>query len=493
MKVIKHITLLSTVAMLLSGCFIHEDTSSTPSIEPPQSDTGDGYTKVDNFTYVNSEVTKTQGIYNLNTTGDAHILVIPVQISGEQEWTKTMLKNAELAFFGKAEETGWQSVKSFYELSSYGNITIKGEVAPVLKSKYTKSQLSNNIVNGSPMPDALIVEEFEKSSAYESLRSRYDKDSNGYIDSVVFMYSNAINSDKGYWAWVYWGGSNPSFSNPTVNTYMWVSYNFIAGDQKNKNVPYAAYGDLVDGHTVIHESGHMLGLDDYYCYDDNGWDPSGVIDMHSNNVGDDNIYSKMAMDWAKPYYVKTSSSVTLTLRTSAFYGDAILINDNWNGSPCDEYLAIEYYSPYGTNQKDAEAKYPGNGLRMYTVSGFRIYHIDARVVKLNERGGMIDYVDNISNNGYYAIGASNSKSYSFLKEHKGDFKLCHLMEAGGKNTFKSGKYATNETLFREGSSFEASSEFFYYGTKFNNGNEVGYKIEVGKCDTYEGTITITKI
>jgi len=493
MKAVKTITLLSIVATLLTGCFFDKDESIVPSLDPAQEDTGDGYTKVSSFTFVNKDVSDTVGTHDLNTTGDAHILVVPVQVSGEQEWTKTMLKNAELAFFGKAEDTGWQSVKSFYEQASYGNITIKGEVAPVLKSKYTKEQLSKHIVNGSPMPDTLITDEFQASSSYDSLRSRYDTDANGYIDSVVFMYSNPIDSNKGYWAWVYWADNKPSLTSPTVNTYMWVSYNFINGTQKSKGVPYAAYGDLVDGHTVIHESGHMLGLDDYYCYDDDGWDPSGTIDMHSNNVGDDNIYSKMALNWVKPYYVKTTSSVTLTLRTSAFYGDAILINDDWNGAACDEYLAIEYYSPYGNNQKDAEGRYPGNGLRMYTTSGFRIYHIDARIVRLNERGGMIDYASSIEPNYYYAIGASNSKSYSYLKEHKGDFKLCHLLEAGGVNTFKEGKYATNATLFKNGDSFEATSEFFYYGSRFNNGSEVGYRIDIGKCDTYEGTITITKI
>lgn len=474
------IGVILALSAVLSSCFGGNPTST--SLSPFQPDSGDGYKKVSNFSFTQRDVLKTTETISLNSIGEQKILVVPVQIGNAKEWTSEMIDNTNKAFFGKAEETGWESVSSFYEASSYGKLHISGEVAPVFKVPSV----------GLGEPDQIVVTQFENSTSYDTYRKSYDKDNDGYIDSVVFMYSSPINDSRGYWAWVYWGESDPSLTLPTVNTYMWCGYQFIC-DKDSKQSRYAAYGEKVDAHTVIHETGHMLGLDDYYCYDDRGWDPSGAIEMHSNNIGDENIFSKTLLGWTEPYYVKTDSSVSLTLRSSALYGDAIIINDSWNNSACDEYLIIEYYSPHGMNAKDAASRYPCNNLQMYSKSGFRIYHIDARIVELNARGGMVDYADKIEDGKWYAVGASNSESYSYLNTHKNDYKLCHLLEAGGVNTFKKNKIATNATLFRKGNTFVANSEFFYNKDSFNNGNKVGYKISINECADFSGSITITKI
>lgn len=495
MKYLGYITIFVASCLTLSSCPkpLRNIYSDIPDIEPAQADSGDGYQKATNYSYSMNDVHKSIGMYNLPSKGKSKILVVPVMARGSVTWTNSMLNNLKKGFFGKESDTGWQSVASYYHYSSFGNLEITGEVAPVLKSQYSVAQLiERGYKDGTYHPDSVVLEEFEASSSYSSLRRKYDVDGNGYIDSVVFVYSNQIDSDAGFWAWVYWGDSNPNIALPTVNTYMWASYDFLVQNKNSKYV-YAAYGNKLDCHTYIHETGHMLGLDDYYCYDKNGWDPSGKLEMHSYNVGDDSVYSKMLLGWTNPYYVKTTSSVTLTLRTSAGYGDAIIINDNWNGSICDEYLAIEYYSPHGMNGKDASAPYPGNGLQMYTKSGFRIYHIDSRVVELGARGKMVGYVDELQSGKYYAIGASNSESYSYLNEHAKDYKLLHLLEAGGHNTFKNGEAATNATLFTKGNEFVASNEFFYYGSNFNDGNAVGYKITIGDCGDFTGAVTITKI
>lgn len=480
-----------------------------------QPDEGNNYSKVSDFRFNLQNINASQSMINLPSVGESRILVVPVKLNDGPSWSVTMLENVNLAFFGEALETGWQSVKSFYETSSYGKLTLTGEVAPVFNVDYTITDLAlaSKKSSGSSdeyRPDEIVLSLFQKDESYDTYRINNDMNKDGYIDSTVFVYSNAINNNLGYWAWVYWASGKPTGEVPIVNSYMWASYNFINGGQmqdiSNNSYPYDSYGDKVDAHTIIHESGHLLGLDDYYCYDDeNNWDPSGSIEMHSNNVGDENIFSKMALGWVEPYYVKSSNigdKVELTLRSSSKYGDAIILNDGWNGTPCDEYIIIEYYSPSYLNYKDALSSYAGNGFRMYTTSGFRIYHIDARVAELSSsvrNPTFKRYVDDISSNGIYVIGASNSMSRSHLINNKGDFKLVHLLEAGGKNTFiqsastKKKVTATNETLFKKGSSFKANDNFFYYGDRFNDFTKVGYQITIGECAEAYGSLTIEKI
>ena len=487
--------------LTLTGCgfggttIINHNTVSIPQIDPCQPDEGDGYKKVSDFSYNLQDVKKTTQQYCLPSKGDSYLLVVPVQFSNGPSWTNSKLDVIKKGFFADASETAWQSVASFYEMSSYSNLHIHGEVTHTLSVPISVHEAAKHLDDGQPAPDDLVIDYFNADSSFNSIRKQYDKNGDGYIDSVVFVYSNSIDSDRGYWAWVYWGSDKASSSVPGVNSYLWMSYDFFAGSN------YSGYGNGIDAHTAIHEVGHLLGLDDYYQYDeDQTFDPSGAIEMHSYNIGDDNIYSKFALGWVNPYYVETNGSVTLGLRSSAYYGDAIILNNSWNKNALDEYIIIEYYTPQGMNEADANSPYKPNGNkanRMYTVNGFRIYHIDSRLVELQTRGTATGYVDSIGK-GFYAVGASNSPSRSHLgdflpKKNAIDYKYVHLLESNGTNTFKSGNYATNETLFKKGSSFVASTEFFPNGSKFNNGTEVGYRISVNDCTNEFGSITISKI
>lgn len=502
---------LPLIALTLCGCdffgthIVYPTTSFNPTplepLSPYQPNEGDGYKMYAAFEYNLQDVKAVSGQIPLSSDeGDSYMLVVPVKFSNAPYWTDSKLDTIRKGFFGEESDTAWESVSSYYKKSSYDKVTIKGEVAPVLNINVSVSQASTVLDKfGDPSPDSVAIEYFENDSTYDSYRKDYDKDGDGFIDSIVFVYSNNIDSKKGYWAWCYWGGESADEKKPVVNSYLWMSYWFF------KDSSYSGYGSSIDSHTAIHEVGHLMGLDDYYRYDEGDtfekdYDASGSLEMHAYNIGDENIYSKFALGWVYPYYVKTDSSVTLTLRTSAQYGDAILINDTWNKTSMDEYLMIEYYSPYGLNERDAVSPYGGNGgsspNQMFTTSGFRIYHIDSRICATGPRGQFDHYVDDFPFPSNIKIAASNTPSrscYDSGSYRARQFKYVHLLESGGINTFRSGKIATNDTLFKTGSTFVASSQFFYYGDKFNDGHSVGYRISVGDCQETVGTITIEKI
>lgn len=507
----KYLFIFPLLVATLVGCdffgttVIHPSSKFVPTsiepISPYQPDSGTGYEKRSDFAFNLQDVKKSNDQIPLSSVGDSYLLVVPVVFKDAPSWTSSKLNVLEKAFFGKAEDTAWQSVSSFYESSSYGKLRIKGEIAPVLQiSDCTVSDASKHLDNDKkPAPDDLVLDYFIGNSSYDTYRKNYDKNGDGYIDSVAFIYSNSIDSDNGYWAWVYWDqqGGEPSVESPIINSYLWMSYDFFVDSN------YAGYGSSIDCHTAIHETGHLLGLDDYYQYDEKEkFDPSGALEMHSYNIGDENIYSKFALGWVNPYYVKLDNpddNVTLTLRTSALYGDAILIKDTWSGTALDEYIIVEYYSPYGMNEMDANVKYLPNGNSanlMYTISGFRIYHIDARICTLGVRGGFENYVNTLPPNKNCDVAASNSPSRSKYGENdlrRKNFKYVHLLESSGINSFKTGKTASNSTLYKKDSEFVATSEFFANGSKFNCGEEVGYRISVGECGDTVGTVTIAKI
>lgn len=522
----KYLFIFPLIAVTVAGCDFFGTTIIYPSsqfvpthldpVSPYQEDKGEGYEKINLFSYNLQDVKKhsPSSPVPLPSLDDSYLLVVPVSFKDAPSWTSKKLEMLDKAFFGESDDTAWESVSSFYHKSSYEKLTLHGEIAPTLEINKTKQ-----VAGAGKNPDEVAIKTFNEKSEYDSLRSKYDKNADGFIDSVAFIYSNSVDSseeDYGYWAWTSWWRESPNTEKPVVKSYLWMSYDFFTNEDRevDGSRKYAGYGNEIDCHTAIHETGHLLGLDDYYLYEQEQgevdpnykYDPSGALEMQSYNIGDQNIYSKFALGWVNPYYVKTESSVTLRLRTSAQYGDAILLNDEWNNNSMDEYIIIEYYSPFGLNQIDAERKYGPNGEianQMYTDSGFRIYHVDSRICTLTNAGSVhmpdyvfSEYVDDLSSKEPISVAASNTpvrSRYTKTDSRQKSFKYLHLLENGGKNTFKSGKKATNSTLFKENSQFFASSEFFVNGSKFNNGSEIGYKISIGECDGTSGTVTITKI
>lgn len=498
--------LLST--LFLSSCELNlfesinssndTETSDTSSNSDETSDNNSSENNGNNeTTYVPSsypftlkEANNSMGYYSLNPIGEQNILVIPVKLSGATSWSEIMLARLEKAFFGTSEDTNYfESVKSFYERASYNKFSLKGEIAPVFNSSYTVSQIKNG------NEDAIennVIEEFYQNADPELLK-RHDLDNDGRVDATIFIYSNNYDGNN-FWAWVwYLNENNTSMSKPTIGTYMWASYNFM-----NDGLTASEQLTKVDAHTYIHEFGHVLGLDDYYCYDDDGWDPVGTSEMQSYNVGDQSIYSKFQLGWANPQIIRpNTSSIDVTLKTSALYNDGILINDTWNNTPMDEYILIEYYTPQGNNYTDSLKKY--DGVQMYTTSGLRIYHADARLVKLTTSATSSTYSDTIKNDAIYFPGASNSTSWSYLKSpYNSTYRLVQLMQANvtsasSMNHFKNGGSNTNSTLYGLNQTFKASSVFFANGTKFNDGTEVGYSVTMIEQNGDECTVRIQKL
>lgn len=476
-------SLTTSSESLITSNSINDTTNSSSNSEI----LGDGY-------YIPSQVEGTLrdnnesfGWNTSKSTGNQKLYIVPVQLKDGPVWTDEMLNNLNLAFFGKTDECKYESVSSYFYKSSYGNLNLTGEISPVYTSLMTTRTVDSY---GDYASDNLIKEYVSRvdSNQYKD----YDLDKDGYVDNMIFIYSNAYknNDNTGFWAWCSYASYKPNVSKPTINNYMWASYTFCSEGYVD------GYRDeFVDAHTYIHETGHLLGLDDYYSYEQyNGWDCAGTLEMQSYNVGDHNIYSKMALGWVKPMVV--TGETTITLRTSSTYPDAILIKDNWNNSLFDEYLLIEYYTPTGLNKVDSEHIYSGRDL-MYDESGLRIYHIDARLVEVDSRGNYIRYATSERKDNYfYVIGASNSPSLSFLPSSLNKiYRYVHLLDQGETNKINNGNggYLTDNVLWNGQKEFIPDSTFFINNDSFNDGQKINYKISVSNLTSENCQVSITHL
>jgi hypothetical protein len=308
----------------------------------------------------------------------------------------------------------------------------------------------------------------------------------------------------------------------------------------------------VDAHTYIHETGHLLGLDDYYSYapSENDYSnpayryfmPTGGLDMMDLNILDHDAWSKLALGWAKPYVVTSDLSfpLTLELEESQIQGDCLLIpaaGEDYNGTAFGEYLMLELYTPDGLNALDATTKYASayKYPQGFFIPGVKISHIDARIAHYQSKtfdyevdlSTLKDAIKSSTTSSYYRVGASNTPSRSSQE----GYRLIHLLEANGQLTFSNvdrlskwnGEYfyANNGTLFEaedERSTFTMKkfTDFFvnHQSTAsansssaadsplalFNNGKVFGYQITVNGIKaftvsgetTYKASITITK-
>lgn len=435
------------------------------------------------------------------STGDVNVLVLPVAFTDSKVDNDETLEAIQIALNGTDEETGWKSADTFFKESSFGSLNPNYEVAPEWfqyhKSSYEVGTASAN-TTVSLLNEAV---QWYKDTYSNDECQRFDKDKNGYIDAVILVYAEHNHIFLGseysnFWAYAFSAqGYNPDIKSPNANAFLWASYDFILPEYKGSRlIDY-------DAHTLIHEFGHVLGLNDYYDY--NGkTSPAGGFDMQDSNVGDHNSFSKFSFGWTKPYVVSGNGEITLS-SSSLNQNQFVIIPPGgfnaWNKSPFDEYLLLEFYTPEGCWEFDAKNEtYPGypSGL---TESGVKVYHIDARLVETSISNGRLNYkgyAKTINDSLYYDVAASNSSG----GDHQTDFSEAkafdqvHLFSATKRDRFSRVAYIRNDDLFQVGDSFsmEDFASFFPNDGVFNNGRALDVSFKITNLTSDSVTIKFTK-
>ena len=273
----------------------------------------------------------------------------------------------------------YESLTNYYERASYDQLTLEGDVLGWYTTAYNRS----SVVETTTGRENLIKEALTYYDSQGVDFSQYDNDGNGKVDYFAVIWTGA----HGAWA-SFWWGYQTSFSDQTYTldgkrfgkySWQWESYSYPSG----------SFAPLV----LIHETGHALGLPDYYDYDGDVGPDGGVggLDMMDANYGDHNCFSKYLMEWITPTII-ASGAGTHTLHSSGSTQDAILIMPGASESTeFDEFFMIQ-------------SRFKEMNDTLYPTNGLLIWHVDARL------SGGFNYLYN--------------NSYT-------DHKLLRLMEADG--------------------------------------------------------------
>ncbi len=482
-------------------------------------------TAVSNYKFVGS-----LGEGKTASTGSPNLLVIPLYFEGDGlTFSDKELNKIEKAYFGKAEETSWESVTSYYEKSSYGKLKFQGKV--VSPYCYPSSSLS---VEKAFLAGRLSVNDIVEGAVKEVLSrdninpTDYDTNSDGYLDGIEIIYKTTQSMTEAttslWWCFTSSLHTEANKESPVTDRYFWSLYSQI-------ETPY--YQNSIDAHTIVHETGHMLGLNDYYDYDSKSV-PAGAVDMMDRNVGDHSAYSKYLLGWINPKIIDGSASdFKITLSSFTDTGDCVIlrntVSDPFNGTPYDEYLMLSYVTPTGVNLQDSQgyAEYSYKGC--YKRSGLQLTHIDNRLMSFEgsavSSDGYLDYskaaytdilaneekieaIDgkNILTKSPSFTMTSNSASQSYAIDAKGNFvgnskyREITLVPANKSTSFLSstdlsamGSQANLFGLSSYGCGSSYFSNYAYKGlfpdeTTWNDGSQNNYVFEV--LSQSNSTITI---
>ncbi len=342
------------------------------------------------------------------STGTPKMLILLVEF---QDYVHSEINNRESVesrIFGEgnADEYPYDSQNSFYKRSSYDQLDIQGNVLDWYQTDYERPLDEGNSWQ---VKQQVIKDAITHHDALGHDFSQYDNDGNGTIDYVAVIWTGPT----GEWASLWWGTFSSFYDDSfvvdgkTINDISWqqISYNEDEG-------PFSPS-------TLIHETGHALGLADYYDYNDSIGPRGGVGGLDQmGGSHDHNAFSKYILGWLTPI-VLNGEATDISLLPSSQSTDAILLKkDADETTKYDEFFIVQY-----RDKSLNDINLPGEGLI--------IWHVDAT---LNEWGWF-----------------ENDNSYS-------DNKFIRLIQADGLEEIELNKSnADKEDFFTTGQEFSPNS------------------------------------
>ncbi len=299
------------------------------------------------------------GWAGMPTRGTVKVLALLIAFADQPPVTPAESVAARL--FGDGEGGfPFESLRNYYRRSSYGQLEIQGDVLGWYTTSYPRSSVTETDSGRESLIEEALMSYYLQGHDF----SQYDNDGDGAIDYFCVFWSGPHGEWASFWWGYYTGMMDSSFrlDGKRLGQYSW-----------QWELPNYPYGDFSPT-TVIHETGHALGVPDYYDYDPFVGPPGGVggLDIMDGTAGDHNCFSKFMLDWITPTVVDAGSR-TVTLRASGDTGDALLFFPNAAPDKIfDEYFMVQNRCR------------TANDTGLFTgTDGLLVWHADARLDSWN--------------------------------------------------------------------------------------------------------------
>ena len=404
----------------------------------------------------------------LPSQGEASMVVFYVDFPDCKHKYSPSDEEIEKAMFGEADDSNanypFESVHAYYQRASKGQLDLKGK-AFHYTAKNNKSYYESDGQDKSKLLRE-CYSALDKSVDF----SQFDSDSDGYIDATLITVPNEAGDD--YW----WpcAGPSPYFSNP------WVKFDgkrlghLIVGNRElNISDDYKEFT-----RSYIHESGHCMGLPDYYLYNkDNvsGFDAEGLhgiagMEMMDTDTDSDlSAVSKLQLGWYREDQVMVydSSKGTQSFKlkdAQTDSGNCLLIPcGTLDGRLHSEYFLVEF-ATFHNNNSDMLNRW---WINKTNSTGIRVYHVEA----------------SLYNNGFYTIYKYESGS-QFTDNNNGKRFIRILRD--DQATY------SDSNFFMIGNVIDSSvSGFKWYADDGSLSVDTGLKIEIGTLIDGEYTVTVS--
>jgi M6 family metalloprotease-like protein len=248
----------------------------------------------------------------------------------------------------------YESLRNYYRRSSYNALDFEGDVLGWYKPSYSRASMPQT-----PEARETLVKEalqYYYSQGYDF--AKYDNNEDGAIDYFMVIWTGPDNGWGGFW----WGYQT-LLSDRSI---------YLSGkklDQTRYSWIRDANPDLMafDPKEAVHETGHALGLPDYYDNVDPVGPRGGIggLDMMDGGRGDHNAFSKMLLGWISPQVFDLGKG-NFTLRASGNSRDALILVPNSSSKTLDEFYMVQNRFRVGNDYY-----LPGDGLL--------VWHVDARM------------------------------------------------------------------------------------------------------------------
>jgi len=300
------------------------------------------------------------------SVGNPQLLVFLVDFPDYPHAEDQTVQEVESKMFGAGDPSlyPYENLSAYHRRSSYGKLNITGEVLGWYRAAHERSYYEEFEDEGM---DILIKEIFQHYEAGGYDFSKYDNNSDGVIDGFYIKWTGPDSGWGGFWWAVQSNFTDNSFSvsGKKLNYYC---FSWYSNEEQDELAGYAPRTD-------IHEMGHLLGLPDYYDYDEDIGPNGGIggLDIMDSSYGDHNCFSKFVLGWLEPDIVATGAK-NINLQPSGSSPDAVLIMPDAKSTPFGyEFFMAQY-------RKRSAGNDPGSNVmatyKPYPADGLIIWHVD---------------------------------------------------------------------------------------------------------------------